>query len=127
MVPTDRGFALLDGPPTGSCGKEPLKSANGTKTYRVEFPQNKSVKDIMGGSISIWCRNFAANFGEVKIPTTLTGLPPTSEGPAPVCSTANVGGLSLGIIPTLGHKVTGEVVVISSKILEVRGLEFDGT
>ena len=65
-VPSTGGFRLYDGSPTNGCGATAIKNAtDGTMTYRVEFPQNRTVMDILGGSISVWCENFRANFGEV--------------------------------------------------------------
>jgi DOMON domain/Electron transfer DM13 len=48
-----------------------LKSADGSSTYRLEFPAGKSINDILGGSISVWCEQFSANFGHVVVPTTV--------------------------------------------------------
>ena len=64
-IPSAGGFILSDSTPSNSCGSRPLPPANGSVTYRVEFPIGKSFRDILGGSISIWCRAFSANFGEV--------------------------------------------------------------
>jgi Electron transfer DM13 len=65
--PSSTGFRLYDGAPTNGCGVTPLQnSADGTATYRVEFPDNSSILDILGGSISVWCEEFSANFGEVR-------------------------------------------------------------
>jgi trimeric autotransporter adhesin len=77
----------LEAPPTGSCDETPLaSSASGSKTYRVEFPAGKSINDIVNGSISVWCRTFGANFGEVIINKSLFGLADTANGPALECS-----------------------------------------
>jgi Electron transfer DM13 len=65
-IPSIGGFVLNDAAPTNSCGSRPLPAANGAVTYRVEFPNGKSIRDILGGSISIWCRSFKENFGEVR-------------------------------------------------------------
>lgn len=64
--PTATGFRLNDGAPTRGCGVTPLPAADGTMTFRVEFPENRSILDIRGGSISVWCEAFRANFGEVR-------------------------------------------------------------
>jgi Electron transfer DM13 len=65
-APTSNGFVLSDASPSNNCGKSPLPRADGSKTFRVEFPEGKSIRDILGGSISVRCRRFAANFGEVR-------------------------------------------------------------
>ena len=70
-VPSANGFILQDANPTSNCGKEPLAAADGTMTYRVEFPAGKTERDILGGSISIWCKQFSANFGHIVVPTTV--------------------------------------------------------
>jgi Electron transfer DM13 len=65
--PSSTGFRLYDGEPTNGCGMTAIQnSADGTVTYRVEFPGNSSILDILGGSISVWCEQFSANFGEVS-------------------------------------------------------------
>ena len=64
-TPSSDGVILLDGAPTNSCGKDELRAADGSKTYRVEFPEGTSVRDYLGGSISVWCEVASANFGEV--------------------------------------------------------------
>lgn len=64
-TPSNNGVILLDGAPSSGCGKRALQAADGTKTYQVEFPVGKSVRDYLGGSISVWCEEFSANFGEV--------------------------------------------------------------
>jgi hypothetical protein len=65
--PSTAGFRLYDGAPTNGCGMTPIQNAaDGTATYRVEFPDNSTILDILGGSISVWCEEFSANFGEVR-------------------------------------------------------------
>ena len=65
-TPSSNGVMMLDGAPSNGCGTRPLQAADGTKTYQVEFPVGKSIRDYLGGSISVWCDEFAANFGEVR-------------------------------------------------------------
>ena len=129
-VPSDDGYALLDGIPSNFCGARPLSSsANGRSTYRVEFPYGKSIYDIQGGSISVWCRTFAANFGEVVVPKNLKNLSNTTDSGLKLqCKAASdPPPISLGTFPSLAHQVGGEVVIISDRILEVRGFKYDGT
>ena len=83
--PSGGGFALEDGAPTNSCGMDALPRSQGV-TYQVEFPPGTTIKDILGGSISIWCTSFEANFGEIVIPESLDNVVPTEEGPALQCS-----------------------------------------
>ena len=65
-VPSNNGYRLYDATPTSGCGVVPLENAaDGTQTYQVEFPENLSIFDILGGSISVWCEEFRANFGDV--------------------------------------------------------------
>jgi hypothetical protein len=66
---------------------------------------------------------FAANFDEIIIPANMSGIADTADGPVPICSSSEV---SLGVIPTLDHQFTGEVVVMSDQFLEIRGFVFDG-
>ena len=86
-VPSGNGYILSDGAPTDNCGMEKLGFADGSETYRVEFPAGFSLNDIKGGSISVWCRQFGANFGEVIIPDNLDGLKSTEDGPELQCET----------------------------------------
>jgi hypothetical protein len=65
-TPSNNGIILLDGAPSNGCGKSELRAADGTKTYQVELPAGKSIRDYLGGSISVWCDEFAINFGEVR-------------------------------------------------------------
>ena len=85
-VPSSSGYRLFDGSPFNGCGVTPLpEEADGSVTYRVEFPDGGSIMDILGGSISLWCEQFAVSFGEVIIPSTLTGIPETASGPDLEC------------------------------------------
>ena len=83
-IPTAGGFILSDSTPSNSCANRPLPPADGLVTYRVEFPEGKSLRDILGGSISIWCRTFRANFGEVILQVHLRNqyLEVSSPGPS---------------------------------------------
>ena len=89
-VPSASGFRLNDGSPNNGCGVTSLpQEADGTVNYRVEFPDNSNIFDILGGSISLWCEDFSVSFGEVIIPTSLDNVPTTSSGPDLECS-ANI-------------------------------------
>jgi hypothetical protein len=67
-VPSVDGFRLLDGMPTSGCGLTPIaQGADGTDTYRVEFPSGHTIATILGGSISVWCEEFQVSFGEVRL------------------------------------------------------------
>jgi hypothetical protein len=125
-TPSADGFILLDaatGDAEGLCGDEALTSqADGSLTYRIEFPEGKSVSDVLGGSISIWCRTFAANFGEIVIPTNLTDIP--TNGPKLSCTESSV---SLGPLAERDHSLAGDVYLISDRVLEIRNFAYDGT
>jgi hypothetical protein len=84
--PTSNGYILQDGAPSNSCGASKLPGADGSSTFIVEFPEGTSIKDVLGGSISVWCEQFAANFGEVIIPASLEGLAAATDGPELSCS-----------------------------------------
>lgn len=81
------GYILNDAAPLNSCGSAPLPRQNvdGSTTYVIEFPEGMTIRDIAGGSISVWCEAFAANFGQVQVPETLN-VASTSDGPALSCS-----------------------------------------
>lgn len=84
------GYPLLDAAPTNGCGLQPIQGADGSADYRVEFPEGTSIADIAGGSISIWCEAFTANFGQVTVPVSSLETP-LPEGPALTCSTGGGG------------------------------------
>ena len=75
-------------------------------------------------AISVWCETFFANFGEVIIPTTLFGLTTTESGPKLLCSGPVE--VSLGALPTRGHRVSGQIFALSERVLEIRGFVYDG-
>ncbi len=48
----------------------PLPRQQGV-TQRVEFPDGVTINDYWGGSLSVWCEQFNANFGSVTFPSSL--------------------------------------------------------
>jgi hypothetical protein len=146
--PSDDGIRLLDASPDGSCGMTPLPAANGTASYRVEFPAGKTINDFLNGckfngcvattlgnqrltvirfaaAFAVWCETAAANFGEVLIPATLDGLGvvATADGPALECSveaTPVSGPVLLGPLVTRAHEVAGEVYLLSESVVEIK-------
>jgi hypothetical protein len=146
--PSDDGIRLLDASPDGSCGMTPLPAANGTASYRVEFPAGKTINDFLNGckfngcvattlgnqrltvirfaaAFAVWCETAAANFGEVLIPATLDGLGvvATTDGPALECSveaTPVSGPVLLGPLVTRAHEVAGEVYLLSESVVEIK-------
>jgi hypothetical protein len=123
--PSAAGNPLWDGGPTNSCGATLLPEADGTQTYRVEFPEGDSLRNYLGGSIGVWCRLAGANFGEVAGTATLGGLLTAEAGPALQC-TAPVPGISLGSLTNNAHGLGGEVFALSDHVLEVRNFAYDG-
>ena len=137
--PSRSGYLLHDAAgPSSSCGNVKLPGSRGA-TYTVEFPPGTSVLDVLGGSISVWCERFAANFGEVVVPGTLEELVATADGPALICSEgggdaapgpapveAVTAPLPLGSLTTRQHALQGTVVALSDRVLQVSGFTFDG-
>ena len=70
---------MLETEPLGSCGRNPLIAADGSQVYRIEFPRGKSIRNILGGSIAVWCRSFAENFGHIQIPSTIGAIQNTTQ------------------------------------------------
>ena len=79
--PSSGGFRLLD---ENECARDRLGQGTG-QTIRFEFPEGQTLKDIAGGSISVWCEDFSENFGDVTIPAmpTLNTLRVAAEGEGP--------------------------------------------
>ena len=124
--PTANGLSLLDseGGTAPSCGMVPLLAANGTDTYRAEFPSGTSIQDYLGGSFSVWCTTAAANFGEVVIPTTLPeSVTAVDDSSLLVCSNPVLEdneSYLIGNLTTRAHNVTGTVYLISDHIIEIK-------
>ena len=122
-VPSSGGFRLLDASPSNSCGKESLPEGR-QDTFRFEFPNGMTIHDIVGGSISVWCEAFSANFGEVIVDSPALGLLPTAAaggGPQLECAA-----LTLGSFTNRAHDLAGEVVALSDRVMEVRNFNYDG-
>jgi hypothetical protein len=86
-TPSNNGLVLSDGSPSSGCAMEigdPELPTLTAVTQRVEFPAGLSINDFLGGSLSVWCEAFAANFGNIVIPGSLAAIP--SDGPALECS-----------------------------------------
>lgn len=70
--PTRGGTILSDGSPSLNCatrdGDPDLPRAENLPAQRVEFPDGLSIRDFWGGSLSVWCERFAANFGDMIFP-----------------------------------------------------------
>lgn len=83
--PPRSGGLILPTPQTNCNPSSPLGGADGTVTWRAEFPPGTSLADYAGGSISVWCDAFSANFGEVSVPTDLATVPRVAQGPGLEC------------------------------------------
>ena len=77
-TPTAGGMGLASPWNEPACAMQLTQAADGMETVIVELPEGSSVADFAGGSFSIWCEAFSANFGEVVIPSSLEGLPGAS-------------------------------------------------
>jgi hypothetical protein len=76
-----------------------------------------SIWSFFSLAFSLWCEQAGANFGEVLIPTTLpAAVKAVDDSALLLCS---VSGISIGTFVTRAHNVTGEVFIVSSRILEV--------
>lgn len=74
LEPSQQGFILQDSSPTTSCGSViiPATSTVGeTVTYRLEFPDGQGIHNVLGGTISLWCRAMYVNLGSIDVPETL--------------------------------------------------------
>jgi hypothetical protein len=125
-VPTANGLSLLDsvGGLAPSCGSVPIVAADGTDTYRAEFPNGTSIQDFLGGSFSVWCTAAAANFGEIVIPSSLPGsVAAVDDSSLLVCATPTLQETEaylIGNLTTRAHNVTGTVYLISERVIEIR-------
>lgn len=72
--PTRQGRVIPDASPSLGCNLNAqgtaLPRAQGI-TQRVEFPEGESFQDYLGGSLSVWCEAFNANFGHVSFPSSI--------------------------------------------------------
>jgi len=90
--PTAGGMGLASPWNEPPCAMQLTQAADGTETVIVELPDGSSIADYAGGSFSVWCEAFSANFGEVVIPSSLEGLPDASA----VDLTCSAGGMDSG-------------------------------
>jgi hypothetical protein len=124
-APTSGGMVLPD--PSSDCGESKLPAFSNTPVVRVEFPPGSTIRDYLGGSLSVWCVTFAANFGDLSIAANLdlSSLPTTANGPALQCSEPVVE-VFVGSFTTSAHLVAGDVYALSDQVLEVRNFIYDG-
>ncbi|GBL86000.1 Protein Skeletor, isoforms D/E [Araneus ventricosus] len=102
--PDATGFIIPD-----EKGKKVPLAEYRNKDILLRLPAGKTLRNIKW--ISVWCRKFSANFGEVTIPTGLVI-------PRPV---------EIGRIPTLEHGVSsGPVLVVDTQTLLVPDFTYDG-
>lgn len=88
--PTVNGIVLSDGSPSSGCALavgDPELPALSAVTQRVEFPDGVTIRDFLGGSVSVWCEAFAANFGSIQLPAWLDESEIPQDGPALECNT----------------------------------------
>jgi hypothetical protein len=80
-TPTRLGRIVADGLPSLGCAMDPddapLLAANNI-TQNVELPEGITIRDYLGGSFSVWCELFQANFGEIEIPESVS-IPAISD------------------------------------------------
>lgn len=88
-TPSRGGRVLSDGLPSNNCatmvGDADLPLSEGT-IQRVEFPGDSTIRDYLGGSFSVWCERFAANFGDLQLPDSLPEGSFAAVGPDLQCS-----------------------------------------
>ena len=76
--PTGGGVIAPDGSPSLNCATtntDPDLPAVTNVNHRVEFPGDSTINDYLGGSLSVWCEAFAANFGHLTFPLSIDALP----------------------------------------------------
>lgn len=102
--PSPRGYIVPD-----ETGSEGVLSRYSNQDLVITLPEGKTFKDIKW--FAVWCRKFAALFGQVPIPVDL--VPPAPK--------------TLGPLPTYGHGVrSGPVVVRDAKTIFIPNLYYDG-
>lgn len=130
--PSNSGQVLSDGSPSSGCAMapgDPVLPALTAVTQRVEFPGDLTIQDFLGGSLSVWCESFSANFGSIVLPTMVDESDLTVENLTLECSVASSGVSEtfLGALWTNAHLVAGDVYLLSENVLEIRGFTYDGT
>lgn len=121
-TPSINGTRLQDAAPSNSCSSAEITTTGftGTQmTYRVEFPQGTTLLDFLGGSISVWCEEYATNFGEVVIPDSLPGLD-ISDGTDLVCTDRQGNTVTGASIPAIAKTPQGFNCEPLNDIFQVR-------
>jgi Electron transfer DM13 len=93
-IPSGSGMVIPDGSPSLGCAlssADPPLPAASNVTQLVEFPGDLTIDDFLGGSLSVWCENFSANFGDLVFPAGLP-LPIPYDGPDLECGGGGGGG-----------------------------------
>lgn len=87
--PTAGGRVAPDGSPSLNCALSSVDRtlpALSNVNQRVEFPGDTTITNFLGGSLSVWCVSFAANFGHLTFPSTLPAEAMSLVGPELECS-----------------------------------------
>ncbi|KAI1303214.1 Protein Skeletor, isoforms B/C [Halotydeus destructor] len=102
--PSQEGFTIPD-----ELGRTVKLGRYRNKSVLLTLPDGKKVSDIKW--ISVWCRDFAANFGHIDIPD---GFVAPQEH-------------NLGRIPTLAHGTSADSVIIKDiRTIQINNLRYDG-
>jgi Electron transfer DM13 len=89
--PTSGGRIAADGSPSLGCAattSDPELPSLSNVNQRVEFPGETTIRDYLGGSLSVWCEAFAANFGDLTFPTSIPETALSVVGPELECSSS---------------------------------------
>ncbi|XP_054758503.2 protein Skeletor, isoforms B/C-like [Lytechinus pictus] len=105
-TPSSDGFIIPD--ETGSLLK--LEQYDNVD-ISVSLPAGRTVSSLAW--ISVWCRSFTANFGQVIIPGNFVAPSPLSLGP-------------LGFSPLVHKTEASDVTILNSKQIRVTNLFYDG-
>eukprot|EP00934_Nitzschia_sp_Nitz4_P009271 Nitzschia sp. Nitz4//scaffold34_size148208//9904//13263//NITZ4_002957-RA/size148208-augustus-gene-0.67-mRNA-1//-1//CDS//3329548726//9261//frame0 len=127
-TPSTGGQILSDASPSNGCAlstDDPSLPGSFSVDQRVEFPPGLTVRDFLGGSLSVWCEAFRVDFGSIEFPDTIAESDIPTDVSTLECASAP-SEVFLGSLSTIAHRVAGDVYMLSERILEIRGFTYDG-
>lgn len=105
-IPSDDGFIIPD-----EEGRTVKLEAYNNVNISVTLPAGKTVSSLAW--ISVWCRQFAANFGDLTVPANFIAPAPLDLG-------------TLGFTNRVHNTYASAVIILNAKQIRVENLVYDG-